>query len=688
MFLFSVVLVFSMFSFVVAQEHDNQTFESDEGFVGDSSEDSGEFFDDNVVLEETEGITPDSALYFFDNFLDRFGDEVKVREEKIAEIRAMIREGKYDSAREALEKYYEYADALEREVSPEQREEARRSASAIRNALREIENEIPEEDRGDFVDDVISKEERIVTASEIAGKINELCRELSELDPLQYSRVCKADGDSPRWQQRLHRDLTDQQREEAEEFFEIMSQCFETSGAECRCQDISIIPFANKCSQIAPLAYACDVEGDEIACDKMDAIEDEEPIEDLLPDYLQDVLRQIEGRFEESEFDNHAPRECRESGATTREACMEIMFRLDAPPECVDAWEKGEFSLRSEREAREACDKIMFDLNAPQECLDEGLTDFRECGKLMFQLHAPQECLDAGLTGEHRSDERKCREIAGGEFGNRGPGGPRGGHIDFNCKTIENPEERLRCFDRAANQVDSQHGGFDDENYEGPCMTSRDWDNKKKECRNLYGEHAGDEPVYGDSGEGYECVIDANCVDFGHKGGDNPWEGCEALYCGPGKYCEYGQCKEFEGYVPEGEGSRLGEFGSDDYEGGGFYTPNYDCSTLQCGETEHCDNDRGCVPNEYAPGEGPGEPGDFDSSTDSSTTGPDAGTTDSTTKDSGSTDTGSTDSGSVDSGSTDSGTADSGDTNLAPTGSFIFDEDATGSSFLRHFFSR
>lgn len=511
------------------------------------------FIDENAELEETAGITPDSVFYFIDDFFDRFADKVKVRQEKIAEIRAMIEEGNFEAARKALENYKKYAENLEREISPEQRDEARRSAAAIYNVLKSLENKIPDEYKNDFFDDIIEREARIVTASEIAERIKELCENLSELDPLQYSRVCKTDDDSPNWHQKLDKDLIDEQKKEAKAFLDIMLQCFETSGSECRCEDITITAFADKCSVIAPLAYACDVEDDEVACDKMDEIEDEEPIEDLLPDYLKDVLRKIEDRFEDEKFDNHAPRECREVGATTRTECMNVMFRLDAPQECVDALERGEISLDNERESRESCERIMFDLDAPFECKDAGLTDFRECGKLMFRLYASQKCLDAGLTGEHRSDERDCREIAGEEFGGPTSGPGPGGYIDFNCREIENPEERLNCFDRVSIQVDSQHGGFDDSNYDGPCFTNDDWESKKQECRNLYGEHAGDEPIYGNSGEGYECVIDVKCVDFGQYKED-PWKGCEALYCGPGAYCEYGVCIPFEDTVIPEEG--------------------------------------------------------------------------------------------------------------------------------------
>jgi len=324
-------------------------------------------------------------------FFDRFSDELRVREEKIAEIRAMIEEENYDAARVALERYQEYAENLEREVSPEQRDETRRSAAAIYNVLISLENQIPDDDREEFFDDIIEREQRIVTSVEIASRIKELCESLSELDPLEYSRACKTDDDSPRWQQNLHRDLTEEQKQEAEAFFEVMSQCFETSGETCRCEDISITAFADKCSVIAPLAYACDVEDNEAACDQMDAIEDEEPIEDLLPDYLREVLFRLEDRYDDSQFDNHAPRECVEAGVTTREECESIMFRLNAPSECVEALERGDIDISNEREARESCESLMFELEAPFECKEAGLTDFRECGKLMFRLNAPSE---------------------------------------------------------------------------------------------------------------------------------------------------------------------------------------------------------------------------------------------------------------------------------------------------------
>src|SRR3989344_2178276 len=144
-----------------------------------------------------------------------------------------------------------------------------------------------------------------------------------------------------------------------------MSQCFKTSGVECRCQYIKFTAFAEKCSIIAPLAATCNVENNEEACDKMDRIENEEPIEDLLPDYLREVLFELEDRYDEDRIEDHMPKECREAGISERDGdvarkrCAEVMFRTHAPEECVEALDSGKIGLEdidTEREARQLCE--------------------------------------------------------------------------------------------------------------------------------------------------------------------------------------------------------------------------------------------------------------------------------------------------------------------------------------------
>ena len=444
---FVIVFMFIFTSVILAQENDSSSDDAQNetiikgGGINESEDDFEEDFSDSE-LGSDEGITPDSGFYFVDEFFDQFSDEVKVREEKIAEIREMIKEGKIEAAKKALERYKEYADKLEKESDPQKSEEVKRGAAAIRNTLKEIESQIPENERREFVDDVLEKERKIVTSTEISHKIRELCESLSKLDPIEYSRICKSGEDSPEWQRKLDRKLTKEQEKEAREFFNIMSQCFKTPK-ECRCNDIKITAFAEQCNVIAPLAAECQ-DGNQNSCEKMDEVGD--PI-DLLPDYLQEVMEDVERKYGDAEFGLYIPEECSKEGVKTPEDCMKIMFRLNAPEECVKALDDGKIDLSNEREARKACEEIMFKENAPEECVEAGLKDPKECGKLMFKTHAAEECVEAGLTGENKGDEKKCRLIM--ESQGKGPDGEGPPALGVRCKNIENSEERLKCYDSA-----------------------------------------------------------------------------------------------------------------------------------------------------------------------------------------------------------------------------------------------
>ncbi len=423
--------------------------DSEGDFDDDLFEDLEEEYGDAVITDP--GITPDSFFYFIDEFFDRFGSDLENREEKIAEIKAMIEEGNFEAAREALESYRRHAESWEEDADPNERDEARRSAAAIHRALREFEDDIPDEFHKEFFDDVLEREGRLITAVEISSKIKELCEALSELDPSEYSRVCRTDDSDANWHRALDRDLTEAQIKEAEEFGEIMSECFATSGGTCRCEEISFTAFAEQCTIIAPLAYACDVLDDEVSCDKMDEIEEGNDPFDLLPDYLREVLDRIERQYDDDQYDHHIPRACLDAGITgeergDRDRCFRIMVEREAPRPCIEAVQDGRIKIDNERAFREACERIMFDEEAPFECIEAGIDNFRDCGVLMFQLNAPQECIDSGLTGENRGDERACREIVG----DGGVGDRRGPGPGFECGGIEGPGERLACYDAAA----------------------------------------------------------------------------------------------------------------------------------------------------------------------------------------------------------------------------------------------
>ncbi len=421
-------------------KHGDYEGECEEEFEGDADEELG-----------GAGSKPGDFFYGVDKlFDDWFGNCLDNRQERVAELKALVKEKKFDDAEEALEGYEECAKEVEKEVSPEERGEAERSAKAIRKAIRGIEREIPDEHKKKFVRDVIDKENGIEKAAEIADKIKNLCEQLAKLDPEEYGRVCRVKGDAPKWQRDLDDDLTEEQRAAARKFGDIMSQCFRTEGRECACSELEDInkPFADRCAIVAPLAAKCE-EGDEASCEAMD--DATEGIEELLPDYLQDIFDDLDRDIKEDQFEFHMPRECREEGARDAGACIESMFRRNAPGPCLNALDRGEISFTNEREAREACDKIMFEENAPQECVDAGLRNPKECGQLMFKQNAPQECVDAGITGEGRDDPRKCERLMREQFGEgpEGPGGRRGPGPGPDCRRIQDPEERLKCYDNA-----------------------------------------------------------------------------------------------------------------------------------------------------------------------------------------------------------------------------------------------
>lgn len=370
----------------------------------------------NVEIEGDAGLTPESTFYFLENLVETIlvGDNpqraLKYKEEKILELKEMIESGNEEAAKEVLEKVKKYNNIIKKEVSPEIEKRVRESSKATKQVLESFNLEDDKwDDVKKIIDENLKNEDKIALAAKISSKIAELCETLSALDPLQYSNVCKTDDDSPKWKRDLDDRLTSEQREEAEEFFKIMTQCIETSGRECRCNDISIPAFADKCAIIAPLEALCD-SGDESACDKVDA--ETENIEDLLPDFLLDILDRVIEGFDDEDFESHGPpRECREVGATSREDCMKVMFSIHAPPECQEALERGEIDIKNENQARKQCEEIMFNLEGDNECKEEGIRDHRECERFMFKLESPQECIDAGLTGLGRDDWRKCDAI-------------------------------------------------------------------------------------------------------------------------------------------------------------------------------------------------------------------------------------------------------------------------------------
>jgi hypothetical protein len=641
-----------------AEGTDSEDEEFDDDFSGnqlDSGESSAvdlekieeEFSDDELEITDA-GSVPGDTFYFLDEFFS-FGDQ---SEERASEIIALIESGaSEEEIRRAFDNYKKDAEALEN-ADPDSRREIRRRAAAIHKKFKERRGE------NDFVNNVLEQEGKIVTAVEISSKRKELCTTLADLDPEQFYKTCKTENDSPDWQKKFFDKLTNQQKKEAEQFINVISECFE-SPANCNCEaSTNIQSFVNQCRIIAEAEAKCR-NGDDTACEVADEVGDE--IFDSLSSapHLQNALELIERKFDDfngDRFDNHIPPECRKEGATDRKSCEQIMIRIHSPQECITALDNGEIKFENERQYRDVCERVMFETNAPEECIDEGINNFKECGKFMFNQNAPEECIEAGLTGENQRDHRKCEEIMKNidspDFRGRGPG------PDFGrCMSITEKDEKLRCFEKAA-QAGFEH--FDNKgsgNFEDRFRETKE---RERQCS----QKCSEQNSAWDFSNG-RCVCHSSDEFREDFSDDFPREIED----------KFREERDFENDLREFEG----EPSHEDDSGVRSLPPPDDEFNPEIGGSNPEPGEGGIGTKESEEAEKSSDTSGTTGST-STTTGSTSGTTGSTSTSSGSTSTttGST-SGTTGSTSTSSGSTSSGSTS---TGSVIF----TGNAFLDYYY--
>src|SRR3989338_6889381 len=213
----------------------------------ETSTDANTFVNTDAQLSVGAGITPDSNFYWVEkSVLSKFRGDITNLEKAVAQIKAMVEKKDYESARIALVRYKEYATNIEKNVAPEDKAEVERAIAAINNALKDIESQIPAEQKKEFVEDVRDEGKRVADAARIADTINKLCNELAKLDLVKAAQTCNINKDSPEWLKKKDKQWTEAQKKEAREFGSIMGQCMKTQGRECRCSDISVKTFADK----------------------------------------------------------------------------------------------------------------------------------------------------------------------------------------------------------------------------------------------------------------------------------------------------------------------------------------------------------------------------------------------------------------------------------------------------------
>lgn len=138
------------------------------------------------------------------------------------------------------------------------------------------------------------------------------------------------------------------------------------------------------------------------------------------------------------------------------------------------------------------------------------------CGEIDFacqtknQDGCEKEC-NMVKEPEAKSEEEQCirdcvNRIEPGLICQSGEGGEKGGEICQKCAK--------ECVHL----------------YAGPCLNEEKLDEKKRACETC--EHCYGEPKMGDSGEGYECIINVECKDASSEFGDDPGTGEEIAYSG------------------------------------------------------------------------------------------------------------------------------------------------------------
>jgi len=94
-----------------------------------------------------------------------------------------------------------------------------------------------------------------------------------------------------------------------------------------------------------------------------------------------------------------------------------------------------------------------------------------------------------------------------------------------NCVESESPGTRCGASQsgETGNEVCQRCAASCVHLYEGPCLDDEKLKAKQKDCETC--EHCYGEPIMGDSGQGWECIVDVKCFDASSEFGDNPGTG-------------------------------------------------------------------------------------------------------------------------------------------------------------------
>lgn len=141
-----------------------------------------------------------------------------------------------------------------------------------------------------------------------------------------------------------------------------------------------------------------------------------------------------------------------------------------------------------------------------QECVEIGCEAFDFSCQEGNMESCEEEC---GMKGDapdesEMSEEQKCISKCVAEA-----------DPEMRCQNSPEGETGGRICKRCAKECEYL--------YAGPCIDDKEIRAKEKECETC--KHCYGEPVMGDSGEGWECIVDVECKDASLEFGDEPGEG-------------------------------------------------------------------------------------------------------------------------------------------------------------------
>ena len=398
--------------------------------------------EEEFLVEDRAGITPDSSLYVFDRIVDEIqlatskGEEkakkaLEVKEERLAEASVMVNSLKADNAKDALLLAAQASKVAQAEIAPDLENEANDNVRRAAILLTSIRDRLPSEGWKDIeaaLETQLDEEEKTRIALLVSKSRLSYCNALAKQDfaLLETDPQCDVEN-APEWLKGKVKSEFKQREENARrQIFDAVSICV-IDPKQCDCSRIPVAKHIATCEVSKALAIRCDYEDDFEACEQLDEKEDE--FLDILGEEgassIRGLLRDKEADF----FEEIRPPEC--SQGETFEECFDIMTGLyGRPPFCQGL--SDDECMELIRENPEIVEEGM-----PPECRDAGITNPRECARrMMHKYGAPPECKNL--------DVEKCIDL----MMKRGPenvGGPGQG-FPPECEEAGAYEPR-ECFD-------------------------------------------------------------------------------------------------------------------------------------------------------------------------------------------------------------------------------------------------